>query len=218
MPRTPTPPSRTGSYSSYSSSSSVKDYDLSVNIYGRGDKSLGHPPSHWGIQTSKTGSQYGQLYHVRKKEDFYYHPEERPVVSKSSTGRSNVASMSKTNRDRAGRILDAYGNEKSNLPFGEQNCQDWTVGALGKLEEKRFVQPGTRDYWEGNIGESSRGIERRLQQDGKSWIPNEDHGPPRAAPADETFGRKEERKPIGKLDTSKFAGLMGGVKNKSRRL
>lgn len=218
MSRTPTPPSRTGSYSSYSSSSSAKDYNLSVNLYGRGDKTKGDPPAHWGILASKSGNKYGQLHHVRKNDEFYYSPEERPVESNTSYGRSNLASMSKTNRDRAGRILDAYGSKESNLPRGNQNCQNWTVGALGKLEEKKFIEPGSRKYWAKNIGQSSPAIEERLLQDGKSWIPKKNDGPPRAGPADATFGRREERKAVGKLDTSKFAGLLGGSKDKSRRL
>lgn len=104
--------------SSTSSQGSEKDYALSVNIYGRGDASKRDPPAHWGAMLSRRGEKHGDLYHVRKNEEFFFEDPvlRRPVESNTSYGRSEITYLSNRRKDSAARILDAYGKKESNLP------------------------------------------------------------------------------------------------------
>lgn len=199
------------------SSSSEKDYALSVNIYGRGDTRQGDPPAHWGAILHKREGKDGDLYHVRKDDDFFYEDPapRRPIESTTSHGRSEIKLLSNRRKETAAQVLHAYGKDKSNLPRGDANCQDWTVGALGALERERLAPQGTRDYWNANVGKASPAIGDRLQRDGRSWIPKTTVDSSGQGPADATFGKEQVRQQVGRLNLDKFAGLSGG--SKSRR-
>ncbi|OJZ80669.1 hypothetical protein ASPFODRAFT_52876 [Aspergillus luchuensis CBS 106.47] len=207
--------SRSSSLSSNASQGSEKTHTLSVNIYGRGNPAMNDPPAHWGAMIHKTGEQSGDLYHVRKNEDFYYHPQQRPVESTTTYGRSDITRLSNSGRVRAAQVLDSYGNNNSNLPRGNQNCQDWTVGALGSLERQNLAPKGTEGYWKGNIGKASEDIGAQLTKDGMSWVPKSNVQPPRQAPADATFGQSQKVRPVGRLNLDKFANLSGGAKKRT---
>lgn len=199
------------SRSNGSSKSSEKDYALSVNLYGRGDPTQDDPPAHWGAMLHRRGETHGDLYHVRKKEEFFYEDpvRSRPVQSSTSHGRSEIKHLSSARKDSAAQVLDAYGKKQANLPKGSANCQNWTVGALGALERERLAPRGTGDYWSKNIGQSSPDIGDRLQRDGRSWVPNPAVNSKGRAPADATFGKEQVRQPVGRLNMGKFASLSG---------
>jgi hypothetical protein len=148
---------------SASSQSSEKDYALSVNIYGRGDPAKHDAPAHWGAMLSRRGEKHGDLYHVRKNDDFFYEDPvlRRPVESNTSYGRSEVTYLSNRRKESAAQVLDAYGKEKSNIPSGNANCQHWTVGALDVLERESLAPQGTRDYWK----QISQRVPRKLAID-----------------------------------------------------
>lgn len=215
MPRSSKPrqPSRAGSGSSSSSGNSEKSQTLSVNLYGRGDPDLGDPPAHWGAMIHKRGEREGDLYHVRKNNEFFYDHSKRPLESQTSTGRSEIKHFSSSRRPQVAQTLHDYGTNAANLPADGQNCQDWTAGALGAVEQQRLAPPGTGDYWATNVGKSSLAIGDRLQRDGRSWVPKRDVNPPRQTPAAATFGKDQARKPIGRLNLDKFAGLSGGARS-----
>lgn len=198
------------------SSSSEKDYALSVNIYGRGDASENDPPAHWGAILHKREEKDGDLYHVRKDDDFFYDDPapRRPIESTTSHGRSEIKLLSNRRKETAAQVLNAYGKDKSNLPRGDANCQDWTVGALGALERERLAPQGTRDYWSANVGKPSPAIGNRLQKDGRSWVPKATVDSSGQAPADATFGKEKVQRPVGRLNLDKFASLSGGTKSR----
>lgn len=207
--------------SSTSSQGSEKDYALAVNLYGRGDPTKRDPPAHWGAMLSRRGEKHGDLYHVRKNEEFFFEDPvlRRPVESNTSYGRSEITYLSRRRKDSAARVLDAYGKKESNLPGVNENCHNWTVGALGALEENSLAPEGTRDYWKGNIGKPSPHIGDRLERDGRSWIPKPIDDSRGRAPADATFGKEQVRQPTGRLNMDRFASLSGlsGSSSKSRR-
>jgi hypothetical protein len=170
---------------------------------------------------SRRGEKHGDLYHVRKNDDFFYEDPvlRRPVESNTSYGRSEVTYLSNRRKESAAQVLDAYGKEKSNIPSGNTNCQHWTVSALDVLERESLAPQGTRDYWKQNIAKSSEEIGNRLQRDGRSWIPKPTEDSSGRGPADATFGKEQVRQPTGRLNMDKFVGLSGlsGGSSKSRR-
>lgn len=200
------------STASSGSTGSQKDYTLSVNVYGRGDPRKDDPPAHWGTMLHKRGDTHGDLHHVRKQDDFYYEDpvQRRAVESNTSYGRHEVQHLSSRRKDAAEQVLNTYGRNNQNLPTGTQNCQNWTVGALGALEQQRLAPRGTQSYWQQNVGQSSQAIGNRLQQDGRSWIPRT-APEARQGPADAGYRKKEEARPVGRLNMAKFAGLSGNA-------
>ncbi|RAO68217.1 uncharacterized protein BHQ10_004229 [Talaromyces amestolkiae] len=209
MPHRSRSSSRHSSRSDSSSKSSEKDYALSVNLYGRGDAAKGDPPAHWGAMLHRREEAHGDLYHVRKDERFYYEDPvpKRMVESTTTYGRSEIVHLSRSRKETAARVLHAYGKDESNLPREDANCQNWTVGALGALEQERLAPQGTRDYWDANIGQASPAIGERLRRDGRSWVPKTTTDSRGREPADATFGKEEVRRPTGRLNLDKFAGL-----------
>ncbi|CAG8165990.1 unnamed protein product [Penicillium nalgiovense] len=199
-----------------SSKSSESGYTLSVNIYGRGDVLQGDPPAHWGAMLHRRGGPDGDLYHVRKNEDFYYESpkQKRAVESATSYGRIEIQHLPNTDKEAAAQILDSYGSDKFNLPHGDANGQDWTVGALGALEQEKLVPRGTKDYWSQHIGLASLDVGNRVRRDGGSWVPVTAVNPRGREPADATFGREKTRQPVGRLNLDKFASLSGSSLSK----
>lgn len=54
---------------------------ISVNVYGNGDASQGHEPSHVGLAVYEIGSDKCQMHHVRipDEEHFIYDPRFQPL-------------------------------------------------------------------------------------------------------------------------------------------
>ena len=54
---------------------------MSVNVYGRGDASLGDFPSHMGIAVYEQGSPTCEMHHIRNPNDVYfiYDPRTQPL-------------------------------------------------------------------------------------------------------------------------------------------
>ncbi|KAJ5879723.1 hypothetical protein N7455_003188 [Penicillium solitum] len=119
-----------------SGSSGGNGYVVSVNICGRGDVHQGDPPAHWEVMLRKRGETDGDLYRVRKNENFYYEDpvQTRAVESATSYGRNEIQHLSDSSKETAARVLNTYGKDKSNLPHRSASSQEWTVGALGALE------------------------------------------------------------------------------------
>ncbi|KAM5476206.1 hypothetical protein MauCBS54593_000891 [Microsporum audouinii] len=190
---------------------SMKDHALSVHLWGRGDQTKNNPRAHWAIMAYERGETSGDIFHVRKEDNGYrYERSTRPLETTSSFGRSEVVYLSRSGRDRAAGVPDKYGNDQLNLPDGvHRRCQEWTVGSLAALEAKEIVPRGTATYWEENIGKSSPFVGRRLEADGRSWIPKKGAGERYEGPVDARFGDKSKRPPVGKLNTTKFSRLLG---------
>ncbi|KOS41196.1 hypothetical protein ACN38_g7933 [Penicillium nordicum] len=196
------------------SSSGENGYVLSVNLSGRGDVGQGDPLAHWEVMLYKRGEPDGDLYCVRKDENFYYeHPVQRRVVETAATyGRNEIQHLSDRSKEAAVRVLNAYGKDKSNLPHRNASSQEWTVGALGALEREKLAPQGTRDYWSRNIGQASPEISGRLQQDGGSWVPSTTMYPKGRGPADATFGKEQVRQPVNRYNLDEFEGLSSSSK------
>ncbi|GCB27213.1 hypothetical protein AAWM_10098 [Aspergillus awamori] len=154
------------------------------------------------------------MYHVRRNYDFYYHTQKLPIETVTFYGRSELMEHSNTRRLEAIQLLEAYGNDTRNLPKDNENCHDWTVKALGLHEAAKLAPIGTEKYWKRLIGKGPISIGRQLIEDGKPWVRKSIMQPARELPADATFGRAEESRPIGRLDLQNYAHLMGGVKKK----
>ncbi|KAJ5789197.1 uncharacterized protein N7518_006208 [Penicillium psychrosexuale] len=117
MPDDPRSSSRHSSHSNSSSKNSEKDYALSVNLYGRGAAHQGDPPAHWGAMLHKRGETDGDLYHVRKDQEFFYEDpvHRRPIESNTSFGRSEMMHLSKTDKETAAQVLNKYGKNRSTI-------------------------------------------------------------------------------------------------------
>ncbi|GAB7354956.1 hypothetical protein MBLNU459_g5571t1 [Dothideomycetes sp. NU459] len=198
MPQQPSQPS------SRSSPSRDDDYAISLNIWGRGDPAQGDDPSHWGLMIYKWKEQRGQLHHVQKHEDFFYATRENVLESQSSRGRSELVRLSLQRKDRANAILDEYGRDPGQVLrlVNGRNCQDWTAGALRRLEEEHIVPKGSEAFWRSQKGKSAEAIGSSLRQNGKSWIPVHTKKPSR--PADARFNQSGERRATGRLNMAAF--------------
>lgn len=207
-------------YSSTRSSgpSGGNDYVLSVNICGRGDIRQGDLPAHWEVVLHKRGETDGNLYRVRKNEDFYYEDpvQTRVIESATSYGRNEIQHLSSRSKETAARVLNSYGKDKSNLPRRNASSQEWTVGALGALEREKLVPQGTRDYWSQNIGQASSEVGDRLRRDGGSWVPSTTSTTAYykgRGPADATVGKEQVRQPVSRYNLDEFAGLSSSSKH-----
>lgn len=210
---------RDSCYSSTHSSgcSGGNGYVISVNICGRGDVHQGDPPAHWEVMLHKQGETDGDIYRVRKNEDFVYEDpvQTRVVESATSYGRNEIQHLSDRTKEAAARVLNAYGKDKSNLPRRNATSQEWTVGALGALEREKLVPQGTRDYWSRSIGQASLDVGDRLRRDGASWIPSTTAYYKGRGLADATFGKEQVRQPVNRYNLDQFAALSSS--SKSRR-
>ncbi|KAJ5693897.1 hypothetical protein N7536_004309 [Penicillium majusculum] len=200
-----------------SGSSGGNGYVVSVNICGRGDVHQGDPPAHWEVMLRKRGETDGDLYRVRKNENFYYEDpvQTRAVESATSYGRNEIQHLSDSSKETAARVLNTYGKDKSNLPHRSASSQEWTVGALGALEREKLVPQGTRDYWSQNIGQASSEVGARLRREGGSWVPSPPVYYKGRGPADATSGKEQVRQPVNRYNLDEFAGLSSS--SKSRR-
>ena len=119
---------------------------MSVNVYGRGDASLGHFPSHMGIAVYEQGSPTCEMHHIRNPNDvdFIYDPRTQPLEDPVLRGRCELATFSDAaKKEHAVFLLSAFGEDTSNIPeFGTGNCQDWTAAAVHMLEQAGVVQQG----------------------------------------------------------------------------
>ena len=192
---------------------SVKDQALSMNLWGRGDYEKGDPGAHWGLMAYRQGEQQGDIFHLKQgtRDDLVYERGRRPLITPSLWGRSEVAYVSRSGRDRAARLLDEFGRESDNLDPKYSRCQVWGTDALGVLEREEIVPRGTSAYWKDNTGKSSPWIADRLKRDGRSWIRNPNAGARPSGPVDARFReRPSANRQPGRIDISKFERLLGG--------
>ncbi|KAL2817949.1 hypothetical protein BDW59DRAFT_181955 [Aspergillus cavernicola] len=149
-------------------------HGLSVNIYGRGDASLGDGPPHMGIAIYTQNATTCEMHHIRNPtdEDFIYDPRPQPLEDPVLKGRCELAGLSSAEVTRVSRLLLRFGNNKANIPeFGVGNCQDWVAGAVGMLEKEGVVGAGEGAFWRGMINRSSEGMRGECIGAGKRWIP-----------------------------------------------
>lgn len=197
-----------------SSQRSEKDYALSVNIYGRGDATVGDGPSHMGIAIYEHGSCVCEMHHIRNltDEDFVYDPRSQPLEDPVLKGRCELASLTKEQKMHAGSLLAEFGNEKSNIPeFGLGNCQDWVAAAVNRLEQAGFLVSGEGEFWKSMINKSSEGMKEECLQTGRTWISGPEstfEGEPDARFID---NNRDLSKPVGKLAQNEAFLLMRSI-------
>ncbi|KAL5363869.1 hypothetical protein BJX96DRAFT_156355 [Aspergillus floccosus] len=178
-------------------------HGLSVNIYGRGDASLGDTPSHMGLALYELRSSTCDMYHVRNPNDtdFVYDPRTQPFDDPVLRGRCELTTFSYEAKDKAAALLSAYGEDKSNIPvFGEGNCQDWVAGAVLMLESARLLKPGEGDFWRDMVNRSADEIERSCTRTNRKWTSGT--GLSIVGEPDARFfdTKASTAKPIGKLE------------------
>ncbi|KAF4761738.1 hypothetical protein HAV15_006715 [Penicillium sp. str.  len=127
-----------------SGSSGGNGYVVSVNICGRGDVHQGDPPAHWEVMLRKRGETDGDLYRVRKNENFYYEDpvQTRAVESATSYGRNEIQHLSDSSKETAARVL--------NTDYWSQNIGQASseVGARLRREGGSWV-PSPPVYYKG---------------------------------------------------------------------
>ena len=203
------------SAASHGTRSSTPDrYALSVNLYGRGDPGLGDKPAHWGTMLRERGEEAGELHHVREDDTFCY--DRRPTQRvEASVGMSDVSYLSLSQRNRAADHLDRYGRENSNIPeVGSGNSQDWTAGAIQRLEREELAPQRSGEFWRSQVGRSSAAIGEAVRADGGRW--ETPSVPKRGGRPDARYLDRESRS-TGRLDMSQFAGLSGSSRGAGSR-
>ena len=182
--------------------SSPTTHGLSVNIYGRGDATVGDGPSHMGIAIYEHGSPVCEMHHIRNltDEDFVYDPRSQPLEDPVLKGRCELLSLTNEQKIHATNLLSEFGNEKSNIPeFGIGNCQDWVAAAVNRLEQSGFLVSGEGEFWKSMINKSSEGMKEECVQTGRTWISgpvSTFEGEPDARFLDH---KSDLAKPVGKL-------------------
>lgn len=176
---------------------------LSINIYGRGDATLGDGPSHMGIAlytSSPDIAKICEMHHIRNPTDdkFTYDPRPQPLNDPVLRGRCELlSSLSDEDRSQITNLLTAFGNDESNIPeFGVGNCQDWVAGAISMLEDAGVVRFGEGAFWRDMVNRSAEGKEEACLGSGRVWIPGPEstfEGDP-----DASFNDKEVR-PVGRV-------------------
>ena len=175
---------------------------LSINIYGRGDATLGDGPSHMGIAIYKEGSSTCEMHHIRNPtdEDFVYDPRTQSLEDSVLKGRCELAVLSSEQKTHAVALLSDFGNEKSNIPeFGVGNCQDWVAAAVGMLETAGVVGSGEGEFWKQMINRSAEEMKSECMRTGRRWVDGPEstfEGDPDARYADR---ERDSMKPVGKL-------------------
>ena len=153
---------------------STPTHGMSVNVYGRGDASLGDFPSHMGIAVYEQGSPTCEMHHIRNPNDvdFIYDPRPQPLEAPVLRGRCELATFSDAaKKEHAVLLLSAFGEDTSNIPeFGTGNCQDWTAAAVLILEREGVVQQGEGDFWKGMVNLSADQMRDSCLRTGRKWI------------------------------------------------
>ncbi|KAI9934622.1 hypothetical protein ASPWEDRAFT_61822 [Aspergillus wentii DTO 134E9] len=176
-------------------------HHLSINIYGRGDATLGDGPSHMGIAIYEQGSSTCEMHHIRNPtdQDFIYDPRPQPLEDPVLKGRCELASLSDEQRIDASALLTSFGKNESNIPeFGVGNCQDWVAAAVGVLERVGLVGSGEGGFWRGMVNKSAEEMKSECLRTGRRWIDGPElvfEGDPDARFGDEG----DEARPVGKL-------------------
>ncbi|KAE8352202.1 hypothetical protein BDV28DRAFT_135506 [Aspergillus coremiiformis] len=175
-------------------------HGMSVNVYGRGDGTLGDTPSHMGIAIYQLGSSTCEMYHIRNPNDvdFVYDPRSQPMEDPVLRGRCELATFSSAQKDCTVHLLSAFGEDKSNIPeYGVGNCQDWVASAITMLERAGIVGQGEGGFWRSMINRSADAIRDNCVASGRTWM----NGPESTfeGEPDARFSDKTDTKPVGKL-------------------
>ncbi|GKZ27894.1 hypothetical protein AbraIFM66951_007428 [Aspergillus brasiliensis] len=192
---------------------------LSINIYGRGDASLGDSPSHMGIAVYEIGASTCQMHHIRNPSDetFIYDPRVQPLQDDPVLrGRCELLTFSQEESEHVNNLLSAFGKDASNIPeFGVGNCQDWVAGAVAMLENAGVLASGEGAFWKSMINGGAESIKRACGDSGKKWVDGPEmvfEGEP-----DARFGDKEgDKKEVGKLKDNEAFRKRMQVLGKSR--
>ncbi|KAL3475403.1 hypothetical protein BJX99DRAFT_229850 [Aspergillus californicus] len=178
-------------------------HGLSINIYGRGDATLGDGPSHMGIALYEFNSSSCDIYHIRNPDDmtFIYDPRTQPLEDPVLRGRCEVISMTAEQVNQVDQLLSAFGEDKSKIPeLGVGNCQNWVAGAMAVLERAGLLEAGEGEFWRSMINRSAAEMKDMCLDTGRTWIPGPENtfeGVPDARFSD---GRGESGdRPVGKL-------------------
>lgn len=195
-------------------------YGLSINIYGRGDATLGDGPSHMGIAIYEISSSTCEMYHIRNPNDtdFIYDPRVQPLEDPVLRGRCELALLSQEQKERAVQLLSAFGKEESNIPeFGVGNCQDWVAAAVTILEREGLLNQGEGEFWTSMINRSADEMKESYLHTDRKWIAGSEstfEGVP-----DARFSDKEDpTKSVGKLTHNSIfqARIQSLLGNKNR--
>lgn len=204
-----------------SSATDVNTHGLSINIYGRGDATLGDGPSHMAIALYKRNSPLCEIHHIRNPDDqtFIYDPRTQPLDDPVLRGRCEIASFTSETRDSVTRCLSAFGADKSNIPeLGTGNCQDWVAGAISAIEAdvKGCFGDGEGEgwFWNGMIDLSADEMKERCISSGRVWV----NGPERnfeGAPDAKFSDMRDSTRDVGRLAQNpafkeRMQALMGG--------
>ncbi|KAI9656884.1 MAG: hypothetical protein M1821_003523 [Bathelium mastoideum] len=200
--------STSSSRSDHSTGGSLRDNELSLNLFAEGN-------GHWGTMVYRTEEKRGQLYHVRSDplkdpDRFSFDSREQGIESPSAYGRSILGRYSDGERRRVEAALLDYGNTEEHIPrrSTNTNCQTFTTGAYARLEDDGLLAPGNADYFRRFHGHKGKDIRRALLEDGRSWIPAEKFRS--SGPIDARFGDPvEERRPAGRLNIAGFEDTFG---------
>ncbi|KNG81806.1 hypothetical protein ANOM_009071 [Aspergillus nomiae NRRL 13137] len=173
---------------------------LSVNIYGRGDATLGDGPSHMGIAVYEIGARTCEMHHIRNPSDtdFIYDPRTQPLQEDPVLrGRCKLINFTSVQqKDHAARLLSNFGRNDANIP------------------NSGVVPSGEGLFWEEMINLSAEAMQDRCVQSGTTWIP----GPEQVfeGEADARFADKGDVKPVGRLMQNpalreRMLALEGGI-------
>ncbi|PLB43657.1 hypothetical protein P170DRAFT_441116 [Aspergillus steynii IBT 23096] len=148
-------------------------HGMSINVYGRGDATLGDGPSHMGIAVYEFGSPTCKMHHIRNPNDtdFIYDPRTQPLEDPVLRGRCEIATFSNDSKERVIRLLTDFGNDESNIPeFGIGNCQDWVAAAALMLEQAGLLKQGEGAFWRGMVNSSADEMRDSCLRTGRTWV------------------------------------------------
>lgn len=205
-------------------------FAISIQVYGRGDATLGDGPSHMAIAIYEVGSPICELHHIRNPndQDFIYDRRVQPLEDPVLRGRCELNThLTAESKDRAVSLLTEFGDDKSHIPkMGMGNCQDWVADVVTMLERADIdlVPGGEGTFWREMINLGADQMKDRCIETGREWAErsarSDFEGVPDARFADE--GDEVKKKVVGKLTQNPVFGdrmraLMGGNGNGQTR-
>ncbi|KAL5001597.1 hypothetical protein BDV10DRAFT_182162 [Aspergillus recurvatus] len=111
--------------------STAHQHGLSINLYYRGDATLGDSPSHMGIDLHELNATSCTIYRSPDDQTFIFDTRTQPLNDPVLRGWCEIARLTADQVNKITPLPTEYGNDTDNIPeMGLGNYQDWVVSLV----------------------------------------------------------------------------------------
>ncbi|KAI1877604.1 hypothetical protein JX265_003612 [Neoarthrinium moseri] len=190
---------------------------ISVVLWGGDNPNnpLADPAGHVALAVHADVSQpvICHLHHARCPNQVRFIYETRPsqtfAADPAPRGRCELrGGLSAGDARAANDVLARFGADETQLPFyGEGNCHNWTVAAIGALEDAGLAQRGDAAVWAALIGKGPRAMQRSwVDGNRRRWVDCDEFGQARSGPVDARWSEGSEEKAVASAVTNADTG------------